>query len=60
MSSETKVEEGKKKEETEEEGEAEREELVPEEPLEKSVLDNFTDVMLPGKDHVSLHMTGGM
>ena len=59
MSSEAKVEEGKK-EETEEEGEAEREEQVPEEPLEKSVLDNFTDVMLPGKDHDLLHVTGGM
>ena len=44
--SETKVEEAKK---TEEEEDTEREEQIPEEPLEKPVLDNFTDVMLPGE-----------
>ena len=41
--------EEKEKKEEEEEEVTESEEQTPEEPLEKVVLDDFSDIMLPGK-----------
>ena len=55
VEAESKAEEGKKEETGEVEEEvSEQEEQTPEEPLEKVVLDDFSDIMLPGKDIINI------